>query len=380
MITPASSPLTIEDVESYKPPRMTREVPPPKIQRIFSSDPKLELFAEEWATRAQSFYQMQKVLGQQSPPVELKPDERDELTMRWKNVRSAYSNFIDAIARKSGGFGTLATNLRNQVLDLEKVGKGSYSAAIKRSQLDRVYEKFVDARKRLNPLLNKAGVRGCDWWVRKEPMEHVTRWLLLDHEEQRILCLEGPPRCGKTVLLHSIARECDRMGSLSASYVVTKGLDRDSLHSSFLSTMVDELCLHQVNLKAPFATAFQQSQAQGADIFRKSLAVQVDSILRGALPHVNITLRDRPLLFVLDSLDYSGEDVLEDICDFMMYVIRYMPAYFIISSSSRRTRTVLSRKGLDSTLKVVEMEDYQTVVARKLAEWSAKHSTSSLKN
>ncbi|RXW21491.1 hypothetical protein EST38_g4367 [Candolleomyces aberdarensis] len=147
--------------------------------------------------------------------------------------------------------------------------------------------------------------RKCDEETRIDVIGEIMDWIE-DHESpQRLLCMTGAARSGKSALQQTIAELCGRNGILALSYIFS-ALDPTRNN---LKALVPTIAFQLGTAHPPLKEHIKASVSADDGIFSKSLRVQMDALI--VRPLINLQRRgiEPPYVMLIDGLDECiGED------------------------------------------------------------------------
>ena len=195
---------------------------------------------------------------------------------------------------------------------------------------------------------------------------HTMAWLHEGHLTKRIHWLRGPPRCGKSTVLHRMASLCQGVAKptgLTPAWVAGIAFDRpydnESFVDHFLATVIHQIADRFDTVKAEFAKISACWDRE--TYFRETeFGEQVSDIFVALEP---VIPRDgkSPIIISLDGLDNCDSVALDKAFGFIERTIdSNLPIYFIVAASDTgRAPVYFSRSSLSGLVDVNDVPDFR---------------------
>ncbi|KAJ7628719.1 hypothetical protein FB45DRAFT_1079936, partial [Roridomyces roridus] len=169
----------------------------------------------------------------------------------------------------------------------------------------------------------------CHPGTRKDALHALYQWASgfdSESESSSILCLQGPPGSGKSVILHTIAQGLHAAGRLGGSFVFRgRRSGNENEGQAFFRTMAHQLASNVHGLRAPIARAVRRHP----DVVHASMGVQLQELILE--PSRELPLGSGgPLVLVIDGIDRCSYETQREILCLLGNAVRTRSLFRVV--------------------------------------------------
>ncbi|KAF6754146.1 hypothetical protein DFP72DRAFT_390579 [Ephemerocybe angulata] len=210
----------------------------------------------------------------------------------------------------------------------------------------------------------------CTIGLRRTPLERVIAWFESGHRGKRVHWLSGKRRCGKSAILHHIARKYDKLfpEGRRATVEFSGRITRKDFVDTFLATLLDQLAERDRQVKI-ILSQIGHSLRNDRYFSVTPMDKQIDTVFINTLSQLQA---QSPFLIFVDGLDACDAGAVDALFDFIEHALSSpLPIYFIIASSDARALSVMSsisRAGLKGFVDTNEVIPYEDAIQEGIKE------------